>query len=447
MHKTLRTLLIITFAFQCSLLKAEIIAFENVNLITMEDSKVLHEYRVTTADDKIVDISPMIKPGKIVANRIINCAGKYVMPGLTDAHFHPRGAKTLQDMQIFYKLLIANGITTVVSKGEDFGQDAIATREYANNKNNLAPFYFTAGPLLGSEDLKTPQDAIATVKHHKKRGYDFIKVHEDFPKEVYFTLLREAQQAGIPVVGHAQRSLPLEYSLRLNLIAHMEEIVDIYSDMNSFTITDITTQQARDIAQQVKASGVYISPTLTVLAKIQDYRDDVRFKALKRRAESRYLTKQEFENYTTQGKEYRQKLFTKPNIITAVDLLVTGTQTLTKALYEAGVPMLVGSDNIGLQVTGFSIHEEMEAMNKAGMSTFAVLNSATLTSARYLKREAIAGTISVGKNAEFILLAENPLSDIKHTRNLQGVMLKGKWFDKKALEQMLLEVESGGKNK
>ncbi|MES2826269.1 MAG: amidohydrolase family protein [Pseudomonadota bacterium] len=173
----------------------------------------------------------------------------------------------------------------------------------------------------------------------------------------------------------------------------------------------------------------------------------MRFEALKIRAESRYLTRQEFKNYTTEGKEYRQELFKIPDIITAVDLLVTGTQTLTKAFYEAGVPMLVGSDNIGLQVTGFSIHEEMEAMNKAGMSTFAVLNSATLTSARYLKREAIAGTISAGKNAEFILLAKNPLLDIKHTRNLQGVMLKGKWFDKKALDQMLMDVESGGKEK
>ncbi|MES2675857.1 MAG: amidohydrolase family protein [Pseudomonadota bacterium] len=447
MYKTLRALLVITFAFKCSLLKAEIIAFENVNLITMEEDKLLHQYRVITDDDKIVDISPMAKPGKIIANRIINCAGKYLMPGLTDAHFHPRGAKTLQDMQLFYKLLIANGITTVVSMGEDAGQDAIATREYANNKSNLAPFYFTAGPLLGSEDLKTPADAITTVKYHKKRGYDFIKVHEDFPKEVYFTLLREAQQAGIPVVGHAQRSLPLEYSLRLNLIVHMEEIVDIYSDMKNFLIADITAQQARDIAAQVKASGIYISPTLTVLAKIQDYRDDGRFNALKSRSESRYLTKQEFENYTTEDQEYRQELFKRPNIIAAVDLLVTGTQTLTKAFYEAGVSMLVGSDNIGLQVTGFSIHEEMEAMNKAGMSTFAVLNSATLISARYLKRQAIAGTISVGKNAEFILLAENPLSDIRHTRNLQGVMLKGKWFDKKALEQMLVDVENGRREK
>ncbi|MES2826268.1 MAG: hypothetical protein V4732_21925 [Pseudomonadota bacterium] len=247
MYKALRIFLVITFAFKCSLLKAEIIAFENVNVITMEDDKLLHQYRVVTADDKIVDISSMAKPGTVTANRTINCAGKYLMPGFTDAHFHPRGAKTIQDLQIFYKLLIANGITTVVSMGEDSGQDAIATREYANNKRNLAPFYFTAGLLLGSEDLKTPEDAIATIKYHKKRGYDFIKVHEDFPKQVYFTLLREAQQAGIPVIGHAQRSLPLEYSLRLNLIAHMEEIVDIYSDMKNFTITDITTQQSTGI--------------------------------------------------------------------------------------------------------------------------------------------------------------------------------------------------------
>lgn len=425
--------------------QAETIAFENVNVIPMDEKRILYNHRVIVNDAKIAAIEPMIKNQSIPVDRTIDCHGNYMTPGLTDVHYHPRGATSEKDFELLYKLLLANGITTVVSMGEDGGQDAIAIKNHANKKDVLAPVYFTAGPFLGKDELKTPSDAIASVRYHHQRGYDFIKVHEDFSVDTYLTLLDEAEKAGIPVVGHAQRELPLEYTLRLALIAHMEEIVDVFSDNRNFKIADIGEQRAKKIAAQVRDSGVYVSPTLTVLAMIQDYRDDARFEKLKNRPETRFLSKAEYRNYTTEGKEYRQKIFSSPKGLEGVDKLIKGTQQLTKAFYKAGVPMLVGSDNIGLQITGFSLHDEMEAMHKAGMSAFDILNSATVMSARYLKRQASAGTISVGKNAEFILLSENPLSDIKRTRDVQGVMLKGRWLDKKTLDQFLMDVDGARK--
>lgn len=438
-------LLSVCFIFGVEKADAEIITFEHVNVIPMDEELVLSNYRVVVDNDKITVIEPMSAKTIHKSDRTIDCHGKYMLPGLTDAHYHPRGASTEKDFELFYKLLIANGITSVISMGEDGGQDAIAIRDHANNSSVLAPVYFTAGPFLGGEELKSPKDAIESVRYHKQRGYDFIKVHEDFTLDTYLTLLREAEKAGIPVVGHAQRELPLEYTLRLTLIAHMEEIVDIFSDNKNFKIADISDQEAKKIAAQVKNSGVYISPTLSVLAMIQDYRDDVRFDKLKNRSQTKFLSKEEFLNYTTEGKEYRREVFSSPKGVEAVDKLVKGTQLLTKAFYEAGVPMLVGTDNIGLQISGFSIHDEMAAMSAAGLSAFSILNSATALSARYLKRQAIAGTISIGKNAEFILLSKNPLNDIKNTRDIQGVMLKGKWLDKKALDQLLLDVKAARK--
>jgi imidazolonepropionase-like amidohydrolase len=436
------SLLLLVFS---SYLWAEVIAFENVNVIPMDQKRILYNYRVLVDDGKINAIEPMTKNSVLKPDRIIDCQGKYMMPGLTDAHYHLRGAQNEKDFELLYKLLLANGITSVVSMGEDAGQDAIAVKAHANKKDVLAPVYFTAGPFLGSEQLKTPKDAIEAVNYHKERGYDFIKVHEDFPLDTYLTLLNEAEKAGIPVVGHAQRALPLEYTLRLSLIAHMEEIVDIFSDTNNFKIIKFNERQVKDIAAQVKNSGVYISPTLIVLAMIQDYRNDTRFEKLKNRPETRYLSKAEYKNYTTEGKEYRQEIFSSAKGIEAVDALIKGTQQLTEAFYKAGVPMLVGSDNIGLQITGFSFHDEMEAMQKAGMSSFDILNAAIVLSARYLKRQAIAGTISVGKNAEFILLSKNPLADIRHTRDVQGVMLKGKWLDKTTINQFLVDVDAARK--
>lgn len=433
------------FIFSLNEVNADIIAFEHVNIIPMDKEQILSDYRVVVDKNKIVAIEAMSTKETQKADRIIDCKGKYMMPGLTDAHYHPRGASSEQDFELLYKLLIANGITSVMSMGEDNGQDAITIRKHANDPVVLAPVYYTAGPLLDGDDLKSPTDAIESVRYHKQRGYDYIKIHGDFTLDAYLTLLREAEKAGLAIVGHAQRELPLEYTLRLSLIAHMEEIVDIFSDNKNFEIADISDQQAKEIAKQVKNSGVYISPTVTVLAMIQDYRDNARFEKLKNRTETRFLSKNEYRYYTTEGQEYRQDIFLSKKGLIGVDKLIEGTKKLTKAFYDAGVPMLVGSDNVGLQITGFSMHDEMAAMYKAGIPAYAILNSATALSARYLKRQAVAGTISVGKNAEFILLAKNPLSDIKNTKDVQGVMLKEKWLDKKSLDQLLLDVETARK--
>ncbi|ELX12404.1 putative amidohydrolase [Janthinobacterium sp. HH01] len=211
----------------------------------------------------------------------------------------------------------------------------------------------------------------------------------------------------------------------------------VFSDDAHFLINDINRLQAEKIARQIKDSGVIVSPTLTILAGIENFTDDARFDALKKRPITAYLSRSEYENYTTAGKEYRSEFILSAKGRKGVAQLIRNTRVLTRALHAAGVPMLVGSDNFGMQITGFSYHDEMEAMHKAGMPAYEVLNAATVGSARYLKRQASAGTLSVGKKAEFVLLSANPLADIRHTRDVQGVMLKGHWLDRQALAQGL----------
>jgi imidazolonepropionase-like amidohydrolase len=443
-HKKIPGILFGILALFCLRAKAEIIAFDNVNVIPMESRKVNYHQRVIVDGERIVAIDPMTKTSTINVTRSIDCAGKYMIPGLVDTHYHQRGTDPAE-YALLYKLLLANGITAVASMGEDGGQDTIAIRQYANRNDVLAPTYYTAGPYLDGDTLKTPDDAAESVRYHQKRGYDFIKVHGNLPLATYLKLLSEAELAGIPVIGHAQRQLPLSYSLRLAHIAHMEEIVMIFSDDANFLIKDIVRAQARKIAQQIKDSGVTVSPTLTILAGIENYTDDARFEALKKRPVTAYLSRAEYENYTTAGKEYRSEFILSRKGKAGVAKLIKNTRTLTRALHAAGVPMLVGSDNFGMQITGFSYHDEMEAMNKAGMPAYDVLNAATVGSARYLKRQASAGTISIGKKAEFVLLSANPLSDIRHTRSVQGVMLKGHWLDKAMLDQGLQEVAAARK--
>ena len=114
--------------------------------------------------------------------------------------------------------------------------------------------------------------------------------------------------------------------------------------------------------------------------------------------------------------------------------------TLTKELHDAGVPLLVGSDAFGALVPGFAQHQEMELLVKAGLTPFETLQAATVNAAKYLGEDAQAGTIEVGKRADFILLGANPLNDIQSAADVRGVFTHGKWYSAEDLEMRLSRV-------
>jgi len=416
--------------------QAETIAFEHITIIPMDKEQVLLNQRVIVEDAKIIIIESAGSPSSVKIDRVIDGKGQYMMPGFSETHYHQTSNADEE-----YKLLIANGVTSVRNMAEfdsrhGADQDAIATRKHANKIATLAPHFYTTGPMLDKSNLRSLEDAVAMVKFHQQRGYDFIKVHDNFAQDIYLTLLEQAEKAGIPVVGHAQRDMALEYSLRLTSLAHVEEF------MNLFTKKQLADDEfLAQIAKQVKASGVYISPTLTTFALITRYADDNRFEQLKDRKETLYLAKSNIEQWGNDNNSYRQSdWFTAPESIIRLDDELKLLQRLTLAFHQAGVPIMVGTDTYGLQVPGFSMHDEMALMADAGMPNYEVLKAATVTSARYLKRSASAGTINVGKNAEFVILANNPLDNIENTKSVQGVMLKGKWLDRTALDTLLADV-------
>src|SRR5688500_11781539 len=115
--------------------------------------------------------------------------------------------------------------------------------------------------------------------------------------------------------------------------------------------------------------------------------------------------------------------------------------------YRWRIPMLAGTDlGVILVYPGSSIHEEMALMvEKIGMSPADVLPAATLNPAKFFNMQDSLGTIQPGKLADLILLDANPLSDIHNTQRINAVILNGKYFDKSALNNLLLQAASNMK--
>jgi imidazolonepropionase-like amidohydrolase len=78
---------------------------------------------------------------------------------------------------------------------------------------------------------------------------------------------------------------------------------------------------------------------------------------------------------------------------------------------------------------GFGLHEELALLVKGGMSPFDALSAATIEPARYLGMLDSAGTIAAGKLADLVLLAGNPLRDIRQTRRIVAVVANGRLID------------------
>ena len=86
---------------------------------------------------------------------------------------------------------------------------------------------------------------------------------------------------------------------------------------------------------------------------------------------------------------------------------------------------------------GFSLHDELALLVESGLTPLAALQAATINPAKFMGRSAELGTIEAGKIADLVLLGADPLVDIHNTTQIQAVWLKGKYFDKAALAQML----------
>jgi len=119
--------------------------------------------------------------------------------------------------------------------------------------------------------------------------------------------------------------------------------------------------------------------------------------------------------------------------------------TLTKALHDAGVPLLIGTDMSVEGMVPAHIHRDLELLVDAGLTPFQALEAGTKNagiSVAKMGRDGSFGTVVVGQLGNLILLEKNPLENISNTRKRIGVMAHGKWFTQSELDRLVDEYMS-----
>jgi imidazolonepropionase-like amidohydrolase len=127
----------------------------------------------------------------------------------------------------------------------------------------------------------------------------------------------------------------------------------------------------------------------------------------------------------------------------AVANILALRRRVLKALHEAGVSVLLGTDSPQIfSVPGFSIHHEMQVMVESGISPADVLYAGTRAVAEFYEATDEFGAVAPGLHADLVLLNADPVADIGNFADRAGVMLGGRWITAAEIDAELTAIEA-----
>ena len=421
------------------------VAFVDVSVIPMDRDRVLAHQTVVVRDGRIVAI------GAASSTRVpddasrVNGRGKFLAPGLVDMHAHlAAGTDALTDpagRQL--ALYLASGVTTVrsLSSPPSALPGQLLLRARIARGEALGPTLVLAGASINGRSAKTPDDAARMVAEQKAAGFDLIKTHGMFASvEAYDSLVAAARRAGLPLVGHVTPEYGLAHAMDAGQqIEHLDGwIAATVRDgtpapadqivVDPAVLAGVDTNRVRALAGEFARRHLWNGPTLALFATIAgpDTPD-----VLAARPAMRYVPAAALAQWKAQKTDAAAQM--PPDGARAFLALRDFT---VRALHDSGAKLLAGSDSPQFFMTaGDGLLREVEAMAHAGLSPYAALETATRNPAEWLRR-ADAGTVSLGKRGDLVLLEANPLADVTNLRTLVGVMVDGRWLDAARLQAL-----------
>lgn len=371
--------------------EATTLVLRGVTTVDLEHGELLSGQTIVLGADEILAIEADRLDRSYDAAQVIEAAGLYVIPGLWDAHAHLSywGEDALAR-------LVGHGVTSIRELGGD--PDEIAGWMAAIARGDLVgPSMQWCGPFLegpeGGDEYRwkvgTPEEARRAAGALLDRGVDFLKIQPLIGRDEVAALVAVAESRGSYVVGHVPDGLSAIEGAELGLrsIEHLSPYLRLSETELEATIRVLLER------------GVWVSPALfSMVAQVQARGD--------RRQDSE---------------------------------IVQRAYALVRRFHEAGVPILVGA-NFAYRdwphQPGSALHGEMEVLVEAGLTPAEVLRMTTFGNAGFLGVDRATVRIAPGGRADLLLLRGNPLEDIHSSRTIEGLVLRGRYFDTEALARL-----------
>lgn len=448
------------------------LALTHVTLVDPVRPHPLVDATVLIRDRTIITVGAAADVAVPAGANVVDLDGKYLIPGLSEMHAHSYGTETISS-----NLFVANGVTSV---REMAGSPAVSGwRDQIYAGTLVGPRWTIASTIIdGSPSLLVepgdPEGAIAVsneaeareaVRRVKAEGADFVKVYSRLSPEAYAAIADESRRQGLVFAGHnpdlipaldaswsGQRSIEHVHGIWFGAteresevraaLAAIEQSPGDYAGwfraihpVEWMASSSYSPSKTEKLFDALVTNNTFVTPTLSMHVIVDRPEDvvvtDGRMKYVP--AEAQEFWQWAHENIYLNGRGAGE--------IAEQRQLYDRRAEFTHAMHRAGVKLMAGSEaGFIYAYPGFSLHEELALLVRAGISPLDALRSATLTPAEFLGVSESLGSIEPGKFADLVVLDADPLADIANTTRINSVVLDGRYISPDDREIMLRDV-------
>jgi hypothetical protein len=368
--------------------------------------------------------------------RVIDAKGKFIIPGLIDAHVHLvhrlNFAHVTGDEVL--PAFLAAGVTSVRDTGDEIVAQTLVAR-FADAHPERCPRVFTASFLLDADPpihrdiglpISDPGRVSAIVADMVAWKVTTLKIYAGTGRVVGRKIIEEGHKQGLIVTGHlggyrAQDAVEDGIDCLEHITSVFDFIIppDVRKEAGHRATLNINNPQAKSLIALLTKRKIMVDPTLTVFKNMLLLSD---LEEVNRHADNAHMP----ERLRTYWDSYRMGQGLAPATRERRRKEFQKYQELTGALFRAGVPLLAGTDAPEPYCPpGFALHQELELLVEAGLTPAAALQAATINNARALKQDNQLGSIEPGKVADLLILDADPTADIRNTRRIVQVVRNG----------------------
>lgn len=384
------------------------------------------------------DRRPKLKPG----GKEYDCTGMYLMPGFVDMHGHIGGQSQGAYAEYVFKLWMGHGITTIRDPSAGNGLDWVLEHKRRSEANEItAPriLAYTAFGMGAENGINSAEEAREWVRQNAKNGADGIKFFGASP-EIMDAALRENKSLGLrSACHHAQMDVArwnvlnsaragltsMEHWYGLPEAMFVDRTVQNYPPDYNYANEQHRFGEAGRLWTQ--AAAPYSDKWNEVMNELidLDFTLDPTFNIYEANRDLHRARRAEWhEDYTMPG---LWRFYMPSKISHGSYWHFWGTEeevewkknyqlwmTFVNEYKNRGGRVTAGSDSgFIFQLYGFAYIRELELLREAGFHPLEVIRSATLNGAEALGMADKIGTVEVGKYADFAIVEENPLANLK----------------------------------
>ncbi|MES2128390.1 MAG: amidohydrolase family protein [Pseudomonadota bacterium] len=454
--------------------KPPTLVITDVTVVPADTDEVLAHRTLTIVDGVIFRIEPANEAHIAEGVTQIDGRGKYLIPGLVDAHLHITteasirndpdlknvatrlGRKDSYNRLVLMTLLKA-GVTSAFNLGgsEAGDRDLLRLRDDIAAGSILGPRLYVGKRINGpyssvnpaelahapTSNVKAPwnaADGAAAVAKARADGYDFIKPYQYLNRETYTAVVGEAAKLGMLTTGHLPElgcavcvDQAYVFAHPMNNIAHAEEL-QRYGQQGELAPSEIDR-----LVNMVVAARMSVTPTLVTFKSIQYQYQMRQVPTVPTHWLSR-LDPASAEEWKAPLNRYLSEKFRHRDHATEFSAAYDFTRVLTRQLWKRGVMLTVGTDAPlpGL-IYGYSVHQEMIELGEIGLSPFEVLRAASVNGHRLIDPRGARGAVRVGQRADLVLLDADPITDLQNISNIAGVVVNGVWLATEQINKLL----------